>query len=179
MNDATVNPLIETDAEKVAAQEAQRRSEVAEFTRTSPDYYADQFKHIGADARFTPTFNFFSGHFAPIWFGARGLWKWAVAFLIVETFAFVQMARGLFGDLGAEARARIESIAGTLELRKKQLEAAIENNTDRVDALKRNIASIEGNIEGFRADALAMEAQGPWIALTGLVVLVIAKRLST
>ena len=103
MNDATVNPLIETDAEKVAAQEATRRAEVAEFTRTSPDYYADQFKHIGADARFTPTFNLFAGIFGPIWFGARGLWKWAVAFLIVETFAFVQMSRGLFGDLGAEA----------------------------------------------------------------------------
>ncbi|MEM6664058.1 MAG: ABC transporter permease subunit, partial [Pseudomonadota bacterium] len=178
-HDETVNPLIETDAEKVAAQEAERQAEVAEFVRTNPDYYAAQFKHIGADARFTPTFNLFAGIFGPIWFGARGLWKWAVAFLIVETFAFVQIARGLFGDLGADARARIESIAGTLELRKQQLAAAIENNTDRVDALKRNIAAIEGNIEGFRADAAGLEAEGPWIALTGLVVLVIAKAIQS
>ncbi|MEM1164141.1 MAG: ABC transporter permease subunit, partial [Pseudomonadota bacterium] len=79
----------------------------------------------------------------------------------------------------ADARARIESIAGTLELRKQQLAAAIENNTERVDALKRNIAAIEGNIESFRADAAALEAQGPWIALTGLVVLVIAKAIQS
>ncbi|MEM7190337.1 MAG: ABC transporter permease subunit, partial [Pseudomonadota bacterium] len=179
MNDAAPNPLIETDATKVAAQEAVRQAEVAEFVRTSPDYYAAQFKHIGADARFTPTFNLFAGIFGPIWFGARGLWKWAVAFLIVETFAFVQMSRGLFGDLAADARARAESIQGTLELRKQQLEAAIENNTDRVDPLRRTVESLEGAIDGYRADAIAMESQGIWIALTGLVVLVIAKAIQS
>lgn len=175
MSEQAVNPLVETDAEKVAAQEASRRAEVAEFVRTNPDYYATQFKHIGGDAKFTPTFNFFAGAFGPIWFGARGLWTWAVAFLIVETFAFVQMARGLFGDLSADARARVESIEGTLELRKQQLEAAIENNTDRVDPLQRTVESLEAAIDGFRADALAMESQGIWIALTGLIVLVVAK----
>ena len=175
MNDATVNPLIETDATKVAEQEAARQAEVATFVRTSPDFYAAQFKHIGADAKFTPTFNMFAGIFGPIWFGARGLWKWAVAFLIIETFAFVQIARGLFGDLGADARDRVESIIGTLDLRKQQLAAAIENNTDRVDALRRTVESLEGAIDGYRADAVAMESQGIWIALTGLVVLIIAK----
>ena len=179
MSEATVNPLVETDAEKVAAQEATRRAEVAEFVRTNPDYYAAQFKHIGADARFTPTLNIFAGIFGPIWFGARGLWTWAVGFLIIETFAFVQMARGLFGDLSAEARDRVTSIEGTLELRKQQLEAAIENNTDRVDALRRTVESLEAAIDGFRAEALAMESQGVWIALTGLIVLVVAKAIQS
>ena len=173
MNDAS--PLVETDAAKLAAQADARQAEITEFTRTSPEYYTKQFNHIGADARFTPTFNLFAGLFGPVWFGARGLWKWAVAFLIVETFAFVQIARGLFGDLSAEARDRVASIEGTLELRKQQLAAAIENNTDRVDPLRRTVESLEGAIDGYRAEALAMESQGIWIALTGLVVLVIAK----
>ncbi|MEM9331957.1 MAG: ABC transporter permease subunit [Pseudomonadota bacterium] len=175
MRDEVDNPLIEMDADKVAAQEAERKSDVKAFVRTSPDYYAAQFKHIGADARFTATFNLFAGLFGPVWFGARGLWKWAVTFLIVETFAFVQMARGLFGDLGADARARVASIEGTLELRKQQLEAALENNSDRVDPLQRTVESLEAAIDGFRADAAAIESQGIWIALTGLVVLVVAK----
>ena len=179
MNEETLNPLIETDSEKVAAQEESRRSEVKAFVRTSPEYYANQFKHIGADARFTPTFNLFAGIFGPIWFGARGLWKWAVAFLILETVAFVQIARGLFGDLAADARDRVASIEGTLELRKKQLEAAIENNSDRVDPLKRTIESLEGAIEGYRADAVAMESQGLWIALTGLAILIVAKAIQS
>ena len=174
MNDAT-NPLIETDKDKLAQQAETRRAEVTQFVRTNPDYYTAQFNRIGADARFTPTFNLFAGLFGPIWFGARSLWKWAVAFLIVETFAFVQMARGLFGDLSAEARDRVASIEGTLDLRKQQLEAAIENNTDRVDPLRRTVEALEGAIDGYRAEAVAMEAQGVWIALTGLIVLLIAK----
>ena len=179
MNDATDNPLIETDADKVAAQEAARRAEVKSFVRTNPDYYADQFKHIGADAKFTPTFNLFAGIFGPIWFGARGLWKWAVGFLILETIAFVQMARGMFGDLAADARNRVASIEGTLELRKKQLEAAIENNTDRIDPLKRTIEALEGAIDGYRAEAVAMESQGIWIALSGLIILLVAKAIQS
>ncbi|MEM7211147.1 MAG: ABC transporter permease subunit [Pseudomonadota bacterium] len=175
MMDAHVNPLVETDSDKLAEQAGARRAEITEFVRTSPDYYYMQFDRIGADARFTPTFNFFAGLFGPVWFGARGLWKWAVAFLIIETFAFVQMARGLFGDLSADARERVSSIEGTLELRKQQLEAAIENGTDRVDPLRRTVEGLEAAIDGYRADAIAMESQGVWIALTGLVVLVIAK----
>ena len=179
MSEEAVNPLVETDAEKVAAQEANRRSEVAEFVRTNPDYYAAQFKHIGADARFTPTFNFFAGLFGPVWFGARGLWKWAVAFLIIETIAFVQIARGLFGDLSADALERVASIEGTLELRKQQLESAIENNSDRVDALQRTVDSLEGVIEGYKADAIAMADQWLWITLTGVIILIVAKAIQS
>ena len=128
MSDATVNPLIETDADKVAAQEAARWTDVKEFVRTNPNYYAAQFKHIGADARFTPTFNFFAGLFGPVWFGARGLWKWALAFLIVETFAFVQMARGLFGDLSADAREQRErSQTAASELLARQFRAILHD----------------------------------------------------
>ncbi len=169
------NPLMETDPGKVAEMAATRRAEVEEFTRTSPDYYYKQFDKIGSESRFTPTFNLFAGLFGPIWFGARGLWKWAVAFLIIETFAFVQIARGLFGDLGADARDRIASIEGTLELRRKQLEAAIEKGSDKVDVYKRTVESLEGAIGGFRDEAGRMEEMGPTIALTGFAALIVAK----
>jgi glycine betaine/proline transport system permease protein len=84
-----------------------------------------------------------AGLFGPIWFGARGLWSWALPFLIVETLALVQMARGLFGDLAADAFARIASIEGTLELRRQQLAAAIESGSDKVDVYKRTVESLE------------------------------------
>ena len=67
--------------------------------------------------------------------GARGLWNWALPFLIIEALAIVQIARGLFGDLAADAMARIASIEGTLELRRQQLASAIENNTDKIGRL--------------------------------------------
>ncbi len=174
-DDLGVNPLEDTDSDAARAYAEERKENIRTFVRTSPNYYIAMFDKIGASSQFTPTFNLMAGLFGPIWFGARGLWNWALPFLIVEALAFVQIARGLFGDLGADAMARIASIEGTLELRRQQLAAAIENNSDRVEAFQRTVDSLEANIGGIRAEAEAAAAQGPTIALTGLAILLIAK----
>lgn len=175
MRDDQTNPLEDTTSDAALAYAEERRENIRTFVRTSPDYYIRNFDKIGASARFTPTFNLMAGLFGPIWFGARGLWSWALPFLVLEALAFVQIARGLFGDLGAEAMARIASIEGTLDLRRQQLAAAIENNSDRVDAFRRTVESLEANIDGFRAEAEAAAAQGPTIALIGLAILLLVK----
>jgi len=175
MTDQGVNPLEDTDSNAALAYAEERRENIRTFVRTNPEYYIRMFDRIGASSRFTPTVNLFAGLFGPVWFGARGLWNWALPFLIIEALAFVQISRGLFGDLAADAMDRIASIEGTLELRRQQLSAAIENGSDRVDAFRRAVESLEANIGGFRADADAMAAEGPTIALTGLAILVIAK----
>ncbi|WP_299610891.1 proline/glycine betaine ABC transporter permease [uncultured Tateyamaria sp.] len=173
--DATVNPLDDPHSDAAIAYAEERRDNIRTFVRTSPDYYIRNFNKIGASARFTPTLNLMAGLFGPIWFGARGLWSWALPFLIIEALALVQIARGLFGDLGADAMARIASIEGTLELRRQQLAAAIESGSDRVDAFQRAVDGLEANIGGMRDEAAAMAAQGPQIVLIGLVILLLAK----
>ncbi|MEL6618651.1 MAG: ABC transporter permease subunit [Pseudomonadota bacterium] len=175
MKDVNLNPLEDTESEAARAYAEERRDNIRTFVRTSPDYYIRNFDKIGASARFTPTLNIMAGLFGPIWFGARGLWSWALPFLIIEALGFVQIARGLFGDLAADARARIESIEGTLELRRSQLEAAIETGSDKVDVYRRTVDSLEANIGGIRAEADALAAEGPAIALTGLLILLAAK----
>ncbi|WP_299948859.1 ABC transporter permease subunit [uncultured Ruegeria sp.] len=175
MSTSDVNPLEDTESEAALAYAEERRENIRTFVRTNPDYYIRNFDKIGASSRFTPTFNLMAGIFGPVWFGARGLWTWALPFLIIETLAFVQIARGLFGDLASDAMARIASIEGTLELRRKQLEAAIEANSDKIDVYRRTVESLEENIGGIRAEAEAMAGQGPSIALTGLVILLIVK----
>lgn len=175
MTNEDINPLEDTESEAALAYAEQRRENIRTFVRTSPDYYIRNFDRVGASARFTPTFNRFAGLFGPIWFAARGLWSWALSFLIIEAIGFVQIARGLFGDLGADAMARIASIEGTLELRRKQLAAAIESGSDRVDAFQRAVDGLEASIDGFRAEADLLASQGPSIALTGLVILILAK----
>jgi len=157
------------------AQAVERRGRVGEFVRTRPEYYARQFERIGNRAGFTPTLNLLAGIFGPIWYGARGLWNWAVVFLIVETVGFVQLARGLFGDLGADARARVASIEGTLELRRQQLAAAIEAGSEKVAVYERTVSSLEASIDGIRAEAAAAAAQGVWVALSGVAILLIVK----
>ncbi len=173
--DLGVNPLEDTESEAAQAYAEERRENIRTFVRTSPDYYIRNFDKIGASARFTATFNVMAGLFGPIWFGARGLWSWALAFLVVEAIGFVQIARGLFGDLGADALARVTSIEGTLDLRYQQLAAAQESGSDRAAAIQRQIEGLEANIEGFRAEAELLAAQGPSIALTGVAILLVAK----
>ena len=175
MSTTAVNPLEDTDTEAARAYAKERRDNIRTFTRTSPDYYIQNFDKIGASSRFTPTFNAMAGLFGPVWFGARGLWSWALPFLIIETLALVQIARGLFGDLAADAMARIASIEGTLDLRREQLAAAIESNSDKIDVYQRTVESLEANIGGIRAEAAALADQGIWIALAGLVTLLVAK----
>lgn len=175
MSDLGVNPLEDTESEAAQAYAEERRNNIRTFVRTSPEYYIAMFDKIGASSRFTPTLNVFAGLFGPVWFGARGLWNWALPFLIIEALALVQIARGLFGDLAADAMERIASIEGTLELRRKQLEAAIENGSDRVDAFRRTVEALEANIGGIRDEAEALAAEGPTIALTGLAILLVAK----
>ncbi|MCP4932972.1 MAG: ABC transporter permease subunit [bacterium] len=179
MSQEIENPLVENDPEKNAQLANERRDQITRFVRTNANYYVKAFDLIGANSRFTPTFNLMAGLFGPVWFGARSLWNWAVAFLIIETFGFVQIALGMFGDLGSEARNRIGSIEGTLALRKQQLAVAVENNTEKVDVYKRTVKSLEDAVGGIRLEAQQLEEQGIWIALTGVVVLVVAKALQS
>ncbi|WP_375589200.1 ABC transporter permease subunit [Hoeflea alexandrii] len=175
MSDTAQNPLEATDTEAALAYAEERRDNIRRFVRTSPDYYIAQFDKIGESAKFTPTFNPMAGLFGPIWFGARGLWSWALPFLIVETLALVQIARGLFGDLAADAFARIASIEGTLDLRRQQLAAAIETGSDKVDVYRRTVESLEAAIGGIRDEAAALSEQGVTIALGGLALLIAIK----
>ncbi|MBT8413472.1 MAG: DUF2628 domain-containing protein, partial [Boseongicola sp.] len=99
MSDLGINPLEDTESEAALAYAEERRENIRTFVRTNPDYYIAMFDKIGASSRFTPTVNIMAGLFGPIWFGARGLWNWALPFLIIEALALVQIARGLFGDL--------------------------------------------------------------------------------
>ncbi|MEP4981534.1 ABC transporter permease subunit [Ascidiaceihabitans sp.] len=175
MMDTTVNPLDDPNSDAAIAYAEERRTNIRTFVRTNPDYYIKNFNKIGGSSRFTPTLNLMAGLFGPVWFGARGLWSWALPFLILEALALVQIARGLFGDLGADAMARIASIEGTLDLRRRQLAAAIEDGSDRIDAFQRAVQGLEANIGGMRDEAAAMAAQGPKIALIGLCILLVTK----
>jgi len=174
MKDAAINPPEAIDTDVARADAAERRENIASLVRTNPEYNIAQFDKIGTSTRFMPTFNAMAGLFGPIRFGARGLWSLALLVLIFETLAFVQMSRGLFRDLAADARVRIASIKGTLALREQQLAAAIECGPARVDVYQRTLDSLQAVIGGIRDEANVLAAQGIWIALGGLFLLVIA-----
>nr|MBC8269997.1 DUF2628 domain-containing protein [Rhodospirillaceae bacterium] len=161
MKEVNMESPVELSPEGVGNDAAERCDLVATFVRTNPGYYTAQFERIGNDASFVWTFNMWAGLFGPIWYSARGLWNWGLTFLIIETFAFVQIIRGLFGDLASSAWARIAQIEGTLDLRKQQFASAIENGSDKVDVYRRSVESLEGAIGGIRPAAQQLEESGP------------------
>ncbi len=173
-NSNQINHNTANDLEK-ASFAVERANQVARFVKTNPEYYQDEFGKIGSDSKFVWTLNIWAGIFGPLWFSARGVWNWGLTFLILETFAIVQIVRGLYGDLASKAWERIGNIEGTLELRRQQLAAAIENNTDKIDVYRRTVKSLEDAIGGIRLEAQEIEGSGLMIATFGVVALLAIK----
>ena len=149
--------------------------QIRNFVKTHPDYYIREFNKIGNSAKYVPSFNKNAFYLGSLWYSFRNIWNWALAFLIIETFAIVQIIRGFFGNISAEAYQKINQIKSTIEFRQKQLEAAIENNSDKVEMFERTIKSLENSIEGYVLEAQRVEASGFWIAIGGIIILLIVR----
>ena len=148
---------------------------IKDFVKTNPDYYIHEFERINNASKFILSFNLSAFLFGSIWFGIRNIWNWSLAFLIIETFAIVQIVRGFFGNISIEAYKKIDQIQSTIDFRQKQLQAAIESNSDKVEMFRRTIKSLEDSIAGYLQEAQRIEASGVAIAI-GNDVLVARRR---
>ncbi len=162
---------------QIAAEDAQhdRLALVGDFVKSSADYYRARFHEIGSQSSYIFSFNLWAFLLGPIWFSARSIWNWGLAFLILETFGWVQIIRGAFGDLAAGARERIEQIEGTLVFRQKQLQAALDKGSEKAEVYRRTVESLEANIGEIRMEAVRAEEAGLWIMLSGLAALLLVK----
>ncbi len=152
------------------------RSElIKNFVISNPDYYIKEFKKIGSKPSYSYSFNLFAALFGPVWFGLRNVWNYALAFLIVETFAVVQIVRGLFGNITKDAVEKIEKIQSTIDFRYKQLEAAKENNPEKVEVYERAIKSLEDAMKEYVVDVQQIEASAIWITISGIILLIFVK----
>jgi len=152
------------------------RSElIKNFVISNPDYYIKEFKKIGSKPSYSYSFNLFAALFGPVWFGLRNVWNYALAFLIVETFAVVQIVRGLFGNITKDAVEKIDKIQSTIDFRYKQLEAAKENNPDKIEVYERAIKSLEDAMKEYVVDVQQIEASAIWITISGIVLLIFVK----
>ena len=152
------------------------RSElIKNFVISNPDYYIKEFKKIGSKPSYSYSFNIFAALFGPVWFGLRNVWNYALAFLIVETFAVVQIVRGLFGNITKDAVEKIDKIQSTIDFRYKQLEAAKENNPDKVEVYERAIKSLEDAMKEYVVDVQQIEASAIWITISGIILLIFVK----
>lgn len=131
---------------------------IDDFVGQGQGYYRRVFTYMMLAPGYRFTLNPAAAIFGPIWFGARGLWSWFLGFLVIETFAFIQLGRGAFGDLGRDARERAARIAETLDLRRQQIEATDPSGASTLESLKRAAASLEEALS--QAEAAAAQADG-------------------
>ncbi|MDB9704638.1 ABC transporter permease subunit [bacterium] len=161
--------------ENKAVKNPSRDELITDFVKSNPNYYIKEFKKIGSKPTYSFSFNLFAFILGPVWFGMRNVWNWTLAFLIIETFSVVQIIRGLFGNITAEAIAKVEQVKSTIAFRNKQLEAAIENNPDKIDVFKRNIKSLEDAMQGYLDEITRVEASAIWITIFGFILLIAVK----
>ena len=148
---------------------------ISDFLGDSALYYQQEFAKIGGSASWVWSFNWVAMLLGPIWYGVRRIWKWGLPFVMLETFALVQIMRGLFGDLAADSIARIDSIQNTLSLRKQQLQAAIEKGSDKVESIQNWIVVLEAEIADINLHIKAQQDFAIWVALGGFVLLFVVK----
>ena len=170
MNNTNVHvPSAQTEAPE------DRTVSIQAFVGSSAAYYERQFDFIGSKPGFAWTFNLAAAILGPIWYGMRGMWHWGLPFAVLETFANVQVGRGLWGDLTSEARGRIETIELQLDLRRSQVEAAINNNAPNVEVFHRNIDSLEKVLAEVQTEIQQIEASRIWVTVFGLGMLLTVK----
>lgn len=146
---------------------------IEEYAGTNAAYYRRQFERIAASARFRPAVNPAAFLFGPLWFAARGLWKWFAPFALAESFALAQIVRGAFSDLGADEKARMRRIMETLEERRAQL--AESGGGENAESLRRLIHSLEEGVARAGEAIAAAEADAGFLLFAGIFGLLAVK----
>ncbi len=152
-----------------------REQLITDFVGPKAPYYKEQFALVGSTAGLTWTFNAAAALLGSVWFAMRGLWNWALAFIILEIIGLVQIVRGAFGDLTSDLTSRVKTIELQLKIRQNQLEKAIQSGQEKLDSFKNNIASLENILQNIRDDVLAAEASRIWLILLGIAILLVVK----
>ena len=148
---------------------------IADFVDRNPDYYARAFHTIHDTTAGIPrTLNWAAALFGPFWSAARGIWGFFWAFLILEIVAWVQIGRGTWGELGADAVAQAERQTARAQEFLQQAQAARDAGEDpgRFETLAGNLMRAA---ERSRETADAAAADAFMILMSGLVLLLVLR----
>ncbi|WP_293577259.1 proline/glycine betaine ABC transporter permease [Phaeobacter sp.] len=157
-------------------QPQQGQSDIAVFAGDSPFYYQREFQRIQGKTGFAGSWNTLAAIFGPLWGAARGVWGFFWVFLMLELFAFVQIGRGLWGELGAEQLTRYERLLDNIAKREAQAAELAAAGDAAGAAAKQKIAD---NLQAAADKAFEAATAANSTALTilgaGLLLLLVIK----
>ncbi len=148
---------------------------IAEFAVDNAAYYQKTFHTIHEATSWVPlTFNWAAALLGPIWASARGAWGFFWTFILLETIAWVQIGRGLWGNLGAEdlAKALRQRERAEEFLAKAEVAKTAGEDPARFEKLADNMTRAA---EKSQAAADTADAAAFGILITGLAILLILK----
>ena len=109
----------------------------------------------------------------PFWGAARGLWGYFWTFMVLEILAFVQIGKGLWGELGAEQLARLEKITPKIaSFMEKHLAALAQGAQDDAASFLSRAENLQKVADRLTAEAEAAAAGATTYLIVGLVVFI-------
>ena len=149
---------------------------IRSFSGENGDYYAAEFTKIQSTSKLVWSFNWGAALTGPLWAGARGLWGIFCFLAILELVALVPLGQGLWSDLGADERVRLEKLERSHERMLGKIRKATEEGKEKkADSLRRNADNLEESIaKANRKIKEAIDA-APLLIVGGLIGLLLVK----
>ncbi|MFT5046067.1 MAG: glycine betaine/proline transport system permease protein, partial [Porticoccaceae bacterium] len=149
---------------------------ITEFVQENVLFYSEAFSKIQDATGFVVSWNSSAALLGPVWAAFRGVWGFFWTFLILELFAFVQIGRGLWGELGADQIARFEKLSENIAKREVQVKELLAVGDAAGAAAKQKIADNLGKVaETARENADLAANEATSILLTGIALLIVVK----
>ena len=131
---------------------------------------------IQSARRLVWSFNWAAMFAGPLWAGARGMWGILCLLAILELLALVPLGQGLWSDLGAKERARVEKLEGNHErMLGKVRKATDEGKTERAASFQKNADNLAGAIVKAREKLAEAEGAATLLITGGLIGLLLVK----
>ncbi len=148
---------------------------IADFVGINSKYYEREIARLDTATGFILSFNVAAALLGSIWWVSRHLWSWFWIFLILETIAIVQIARGLLADLGADQLARAGRLAASADSRRSEAEELIANGDDNVHMLLESASALDVASADAFVRANELDATAPFLLAFGIGFLVLLR----
>lgn len=151
-------------------------SSVVDFAQVNETYYTEQFAKIQGTNGFAWSWNTTAALIGPFWAAARGAWGFFWTFIVLELFAFVQIGRGLWGELGADQVTRYERLLVNIGKRETQAQEAIAaGDQEAADSALKIAENLEKVAATAKQQAELAAGESTSVLLVGLALLIAVK----
>ena len=110
---------------------------IEDFVKVRKKYYVAEFRKIQKARGLVFSWNTAAFALGPLWGVWRRMWGFFWTFLVLELFALVQIARGLWMEAGGEKQLRYEKLIANIAKRKEQQAELSETSLQIIANLQR------------------------------------------